>query len=78
MNKKSELVRLKNILYRDSFGSLNDSYEILKSDIIKLLQSYFDIEEGDVDLIISSDENGEISICLSGKAKRVKGIKILQ
>ena len=78
MNKKSELVRLKNILYKDSFGSLNDSYEILKADIIKLLQSYFDIEDNDVELVITSDENGEISISLSGKAKRVKGIKILQ
>ena len=77
MSKDTQLSRLKKIINTDTFGTLNENIDILKSDINKLLNSYFELEK-DAQLSVQPNENGDLIVSVTARAKRVKPIKILQ
>ena len=76
MGEDTQLSRLKKIINTDTFGTLNENIDILKSDIKKLLNSYFELEK-DAQLSVQPNENGDLIVSVTARAKRVKPIKII-
>ena len=76
MGEDTQLSRLKKIINTDTFGTLNENIDILKSDINKLLNSYFELEK-DAQLSVQPNENGDLIVSVTARAKRVKPIKII-
>lgn len=77
MKKNDQMTRLKKLLFNDYINIPNSAFEVLKSDLIKLLQSYFELREGSVELDVDTDSDGNFSIRLTAEATHVKELKIL-
>ena len=65
MNKKAQLSRLNKIINADTFGTLNENIDILKSDINKLFNSYFELEDDGVTLNVTPNENGDLLVSVA-------------
>lgn len=76
--KSDEMTRLKKLLFNDYLNIPNDAFEVLKTDVIKLLKSYFDIKDGSYKLDILADGDGNFNISFSAVATHIKEVKILK
>lgn len=78
MPLSTQLSRLKKIINTDTFGSLNESMDILKSDLSKLFSSYFEYDDKDFIFNIAPNENGDLTVSVVANVKRVKPIKVMK
>ena len=73
-----ELVsRLDNVIKKDK--QINPQYmkEVIKSDIFYLLNNYFEVEFGDIDISIDLTENNMYSMSINAVGDRMKAMQIL-
>lgn len=77
MKKTDDVARLKKLLYNDYLNIPNSAFSVLKSDIIKLLGSYFDLIDDSVSLKVETDGDGNFTIDVHAEAAHVKELKIL-
>lgn len=63
--------RLKGILLKDKMQTPNLVEMALKNDVIKVLQSYFEIEKNHYDLVIDVTQEGEFEIRFACLGKRL-------
>lgn len=68
--------RLKSVLVGDKSQDNRRVKELLKSELVSVLEEYLCLE-GDQDVSIEMNENGEFVILLSAKASRVKNFGVL-
>lgn len=74
MRKPDDLTRLKKIL----FGELNipdDGLALLKTDLAKLLQSYFELSDDGISVSLEPDADGNFDIAITAKAKHIRELK---
>jgi septum formation topological specificity factor MinE len=76
MQKDNTIVRLKRVLLSDKLNMPNGLIALLKKDLLKVFDSYFDIKE---DLLVEIDGNadGEYDILIRGRSERIKSPKFL-
>jgi len=67
------LERIKKTLLRDKTGSQENVVAVLKSDLLDLLDCYFEVEPQSIRAEIEVDEYGAYQIKLSARAFRVRG-----
>ncbi len=69
--------RLDNVIKKDK--KINPQYmkEVIKSDIFYLLNNYFEVEFGDINISIDLAENNLYSININAIGDRMKAMSIL-
>ena len=75
--RASDAERLKKMLLRDDLRLPGGAVEMLKSELIGVVENYFDVEEKTISFSVLPYENGGYVFLLQGlalKAKRVKTI----
>jgi len=73
-----ELVnRLDNVIKKDK--QINPQYmkEVIKSDIFYLLNNYFEVEFGDIDVSINLTDNNMYALSINAVGDRIKFMQIL-
>lgn len=76
MKANDQLSRLKRLLYKDNLPMSDGIFDVLKTDVERLLGAYFYMD-GAVDLKIETDGCGNYLIKIDGKAKQIKEVKLL-
>ncbi len=74
MRKPDDLNRLKKLL----FGELNipdGGLELLKTDLAKLLQSYFELIDDSLAVTLEPDADGNFDIAINAKAIHIRELK---
>lgn len=70
--KNDVSTRLKNVLKRDKEDSPKYVKDVIKSDFFYLINNFFEVEFGDVDVAIDVDDNNKYSISISAIGDRAK------
>ncbi len=70
--KNDVSTRLKNVLKRDKEDSPKYVKDVIKSDFFYLINNFFEVEFGDVDVSIDVDDNNKYSISISAIGDRAK------
>lgn len=76
-NISDDFVRLKKVILTDSLKIPNGVVEVLKKDIIGILNSYFDLNEESVKTDITIDDKGSYEIKTYAKARAARKVKTL-
>ena len=72
-----ELVRLRRVILGDSLKIPNGVLEVLKNDVMGVLNSYFDLKEDSLQSEITVDENGVYHVVITASCTSVKKVKAL-
>lgn len=70
---KLGLERIKKVLLRDKAGAQEDLVAVIKSDLLELLDCYFEVDARSIGAEIEVDEYGCYRLSLSARAFRVRG-----
>ena len=70
---KVGLERIKKVLLKDKTGAREDVIAVLRSDLLDLLDSYFEVDPHSVSATVDVDEYGFYTVLLSARAYRVRG-----
>lgn len=76
MQAKGELSRLKKVLIYDKNLPSEAIQNIIKSDIINVLNSYTNLDESSIFVNFNIEKNGGYNFCISGKVSNIKDIGI--
>ena len=69
--------RLENVIKKDKQVSPQYMKDVIKSDIYYLLNNYFEVQFGDININIDLTENNIYSISINALGDRMKAMKIL-
>ncbi len=69
--------RLENVIKKDKQVSPQYMKDVIKSDIYYLLNNYFEVQFGDININIDLTENNMYSININALGDRMKAMKIL-
>lgn len=69
--------RLDNVIKKDK--QINPQYmkEVIKSDIFYILNNYFEVEFGDINISINLTENNMYTIDINALGDRMKALQVL-
>lgn len=76
-NGKNSILRLKRVLLNDKDNIPNGLMRVLRSDVSKVLSSYFDYSPETLKIDVDLDANGRYCIHIEAIAERVKTVKIV-
>ncbi len=77
MKKNEEILRLKRVLLNDNISIPNGVMKILKKDISRILQGYFNLTEEGAEVTIDINSEGIYQINISACADGVKEVRII-
>lgn len=76
MQKDNTIIRLKRVLLSDKINMPNGLMALLKKDLLRVFDSYFDINEENLQIEIDTDADG-YDISIKGRSQRIKSPKFL-
>ncbi|MDD4315648.1 MAG: cell division topological specificity factor MinE [Clostridia bacterium] len=78
MLKNNTILRLKRILLSDKVNMPSGLIQLLKKDLLKLFDSYFDIKEESLKIEIDSNADGEYDVSIKGVSERIKSPRFMR
>ncbi len=76
MQKDNTIIRLKRVLLSDKINMPNGLMALLKKDLMRVFDSYFDMNEDNLHIDIDSGADG-YDISIRGQSQRIKSPKFL-
>ena len=68
-----EQARLMRVLVQDRMGTSDETISMLRSDLMHLLEDYFDLEADSLKVALDAREDGAYLLRVVAKAVRIKG-----
>lgn len=76
MQKDNTIIRLKRVLLSDKINMPNGLMALLKKDLLRVFDSYFDINEENLQIEIDTGADG-YDISIKARSQRIKSPKFL-
>jgi len=68
-----EQARLMRVLVQDRMGASDETVAMLRSDLVHLLEDYFDLDADSLKVALDAREDGGYFLRIVAKAVRIKG-----
>ena len=75
--RKETLKRLQSVLMYDKIQAPSNFCELVKRDVYKALNDYFDMSEKGMDFSLELSRDGKYMITVSAKATRLKNVPMI-